>query len=44
MRQRILEKDGLSAPSAGKPVCLIVDEVDGALGSSLEGANSRGVT
>lgn len=43
MRQQLLEKDGMSAPSAGKPVCLIVDEVDGALGSSFEGANSKGV-
>ena len=30
--------------SAGKPVCLIVDEVDGALGSSFEGANSKGIS
>ena len=30
--------------STSKPVCLIVDEVDGALGSSFEGANSKGIS
>lgn len=39
------EKGGkLGKQSAGKPVCLIVDEVDGALGSSFEGANSKGIS
>lgn len=29
--------------SKGKPVCLIIDEVDGALSTSFDGANSRGI-
>lgn len=42
--QKVTRPGQIEREGSGKPVCLIVDEVDGALGSSFEGSNSRGIS